>query len=243
VKTNKRFLKKKILKIKYLEQEYNDSLEIYLYAKKEFEIVVRELHYNLNLSQDIFSNKNASKPSDGSATSNQVSSEEHCDSDLTSFQKENTKQPAWVKKVFRKIVRITHPDKLPAGLGIEIRENLVSSYQNATEAVDRSDYIKLIVVADDLKLDLSNIKIENSEIFSEREARFKKKIDEIQKSVFWVWANSPSEKKDAIVQEFLKSQGWTSSATIRNRDRPPGQHPGKNISWARKLSLKNGDEK
>ena len=45
----KRILKKQILRLQYLETEYEDCLEIHDEAKREFESAVRKLHYDLNV--------------------------------------------------------------------------------------------------------------------------------------------------------------------------------------------------
>ena len=131
MKTSKRFLKKKILKIKYLEQEYDDSFETYQYAKNEFERVVRELHYNLNLPQDIFNQTDSSSTSTSDQNKDSLSESTSLPGEemISQSQKKGKKHPEWVKKVFRKIVRITHPDKLPKDLNSDIRNSFIENYQ------------------------------------------------------------------------------------------------------------------
>jgi hypothetical protein len=98
------------------------------------------------------------------------------------------------------------------------------------------------MIANDLNMDLRNIEIKDFRTFREKETELQEKIKKVKSSMFWSWAISTSEQKDKIMQEFLKSKGWTSPAALRKKSRK-GKHPGKSIGWARTSSLKKEDEK
>tara|TARA_R110001599_G_scaffold200855_1_gene397657 strand:- start:125 stop:541 length:417 start_codon:yes stop_codon:yes gene_type:complete len=137
---------------------------------------------------------------------------------------------------------MTHPDKLSDDLAVDDKERLAEKYQLVKEAIDKGDFAKIAMIANSLNIDLTTVEISDFSKFKQKETSLQEAIKKIKNSIFWVWGTSTQEQKDRIVQEFLKSKGWTSKKAMRKKSRK-GKHPGKSIGWARKLSLKKDDEK
>ena len=103
-----------------------------------------------------------------------------------------------------------------------------------------SDFSEIILIASDLGIDLCSLDESYIEVFNSKIKKMHESISKIKCSIYWVWKYASDEKKDAIIQEFIKSRGWTSSEAMRKKSRSgSAQHPGKSIAWARKLSIKD----
>jgi len=237
-------IKKYLFKLRYLEEEYKECKEIHDESKIEFESQVRQAHYNLNvfdkdLDKDrtlpVSQEKKSATLEEKDKQENQSNKEEI---EVLDFSKSlDIKHPVWAKKVFRKIATLTHPDKIPENLDKDIKKKFNSAYILSKPALETRDYVKLIMIASDLGIDISDIRIDNFEKFKNKEASLQKDIAGIKSSMFWSWAHSTENQKKEIIQEFLKSRGWTSAAAQRNKSRKgSGVHPGKSIAWARTAS-------
>ena len=226
-----RILKKQILRLQYLETEYEECLEIHDESKKEFENAIRNLHHKLNVFDEDLDGKGTPKKT------NHLSNEASAQNIEPVEETQRNKVPAWAKKLFRQAVKLTHPDKLPDNLDSAMRVKLQSLYQDVKEAMDAYDFVKIALVAQDLNIDLKDVDAEDFNLFRKKEIVLQEQIKKIKMSMFWKWSISTDEQKDQIIQEFLKSKGWTSPQAARKKSRK-GKHPGQSISWARTKSLK-----
>ena len=241
---SKRSLKKHILKLRYLEEEHYECIEIHDKAKAEFEKTIRELHYSLNIfDEHLDDTRSQNLPDDNSCKQKgNDASENEEDENILPAKKKNQPLP-WAKKIFRKIVMLTHPDKTPIDLDENMKKKFRKIYEDAKISIDKCDYAKLIMVADDLDIDVQNIKLDDLNIFKEKEKNLQGEIKKIRSSIFWVWAHASDDQKNNIMQEFLKSRGWTSGQSLRKRSRSgPGVHPGKSLTWARKGASKENED-
>jgi len=220
-------LKKILLKIRYLEEEYSDCLDIFNKAKVEIMGVIRQTHSDLNVfDKDIDGKFYQVKPL-----------EETDDSD-------RREPPRWAKKLFRKIAMITHPDKIPDTLSESVKDKFLVMYQKSKVSIDDGDYVSLIMIASDLNINISSSKINNSKMFDDKQRDIEKKISELKRSVEWIWFHSSDEKRGEILREFINQRGWTSKEATRKKSRSgPGNHPGKSLSWARsKINIVNKND-
>jgi hypothetical protein len=220
-------IKKTLLKIRYLEEEYSDCLDIFNKAKVEIAGVIRQTHSDLNVfDKDIDSKFCQVKHLEDSDDSDRID------------------PPRWAKKLFRKIVMITHPDKIPDTLSESVRDKFLEMYQKSKVSIDDGDYVSLIMIASDLNIDLSSSKIDDQKMFDDKQREIEKKISEIKRSVEWIWFYSSGEKRGEILREFINQRGWTSKESGRKKSRGgPGNHPGKSLSWARsKINIVNKED-
>ena len=237
--------KRTLLLIKYLEEEYRECREICDTARLEFELEIRKLHHDINVFDESLdavttppgfynSSQAHESKSDADKEKDPVSSE--CDQQ----NKREHSHPPWVKKLFKKIVFLTHPDKLPNGLSTTVKNSLLEMYQLTKEAMDIEDYVSVAIIANDL--DVKPIEIDKNDIhiFKKKENTIKSEIKAYKMSIFWSWAHSTDDQKKHVINEFLRSRGWTSAENMRKKSKKgPGVHPGKSISWVRKLGKKS----
>lgn len=107
-----------------------------------------------------------------------------------------------IKKLYRKIVTKTHPDKL-IGVEEDVKLKLTNLFELAVEAVENKDLLQLISVADELGI--PNITIDETHIpiikhkVSILDDRLKKSKD----STVYVWYSSDEETKKNILEKYL----------------------------------------
>ena len=101
-----------------------------------------------------------------------------------------------IKKIYREIVKQTHPDKVNS-------EVLNNYYLDATRAYDLNDVLELYIICEKLDIDteISNLELE---LFDKLIEIKKSEIRRIEESFIWVWINSKSEEeKQKIVDRFI----------------------------------------
>lgn len=102
-----------------------------------------------------------------------------------------------VKKIYREIVKLTHPDRTNS-------EELVETYRKATKAADNYDILELYQISVDLKIpiELDNEDLETLIFLIDKKREQLKKIDG---SFIWLWFTSETEEeKENIVEMFVK---------------------------------------
>ena len=111
-----------------------------------------------------------------------------------------------VKNVFKKIAQKTHPDKL-------IKEDTLSStykekvdmYKEALGSVENRDWSRVIEIAMELGIDVSDIKKDDSDYLHESTKALIEKIKELKSTYAWVWYHA--ENKENAKQMILQSLG------------------------------------
>jgi hypothetical protein len=106
-----------------------------------------------------------------------------------------------VKKIFREIVKITHPDK---NIGKNNRNELNDIYIKAKIAYEDSNIYDLLVICDKLSIrwviDISEKKMLEDNLEIKRN-----KIKSIESSYIWLWIKAESvEEKYKIVNLFIE---------------------------------------
>jgi len=105
-----------------------------------------------------------------------------------------------IKDIFRKIAKLTHPDKTNS-------DKLINHYINAKKYCEQNNLFELylICVQLDIVFDLSDFKIEELIITIKNK---KNELINLEKSYLWLWVNSNSEEdKDNIVKLFILNNG------------------------------------
>jgi pyruvate/2-oxoglutarate dehydrogenase complex dihydrolipoamide acyltransferase (E2) component len=108
---------------------------------------------------------------------------------------ENTK--VRIKKIYRNIVKLTHPDKVES-------EELNDLYIQATQAYEAYDIFELCFISKKLnikvKLSLDETKTLNELIDSK-----KNDIKKIESSFIWLWINAPdNNEQNNLVDRFIE---------------------------------------
>ena len=100
-----------------------------------------------------------------------------------------------IKKLFREIVKKTHPDKTKS-------EDLIDIYIKSKEAYESNDILKLAYYANkvDINVELSDMEIQ---LLNDLIIYKKEELSEIEKSWLWKWYKANTEtEKDIIIKMF-----------------------------------------
>ncbi|MBC8428315.1 hypothetical protein H8D04_00385 [bacterium] len=113
-----------------------------------------------------------------------------------------------VNVVFKQIAKKTHPDKLGNKNISQVEyEELVDLYKEALGSVENKDWSKVMEIAMELGIDISNIKKDDSEYLEESVSKLTEKINELKGTYAWQWKDTPDENKEIVKERMLKSLG------------------------------------
>ena len=102
-----------------------------------------------------------------------------------------------VKKIYREIVKITHPDRTNS-------KDLVEFYIKATIAADNFNILDLFRICIELKIQIE-LDMEDVDVLNFLIKNKKDEIEKIEVSFIWLWLNTKTEEeKDKIVEMFIK---------------------------------------
>lgn len=109
------------------------------------------------------------------------------------------------KKLFRKIVSKTHPDRLSKDLSKSEKEKARELYETAVEAYNEGEITPLIFAAVKLGLDVSPFK-ENIKEIEETCEILQKRIDQIQATSAWYYAYvlKGEKEKEKFINDFVE---------------------------------------
>jgi hypothetical protein len=206
-------MKKKVkkLELKKLIQEYNYLLtdetykqEVIYETKSDFLKEVHNKRVDLGLIKDEpytpendNNNNKKEEESKGGEGSEAEDNKQNSNSEdeITNDSNKKEKSPK-VKKIYREIVKKTHPDK-------DKTEKYIDLYKEATSAYEKNDIVALIFICS--KLDIE-IDLEEDDIGSITLAikEKKKELQNIEMSYLWLWYNSKTqEQRDKVVELFI----------------------------------------
>jgi hypothetical protein len=190
--------KKKSLKLKaeYLKLELEEKIEETAKYEKEFmdEILKLELE---DLQEETPSNKQKTN----SATVD-VLDESSAESEKELEEQDKVEEkPEEIKKLWKQIALLTHPDR--SGNDPE----KVDKYKRAAAAWDDKNYAEIISIAEELGIDLPEDTIVDLHILENFINDLQGKIKENESSILRAWATAPQNKKEKILDLYLKSKG------------------------------------
>ena len=104
-----------------------------------------------------------------------------------------------VKKLYRKIVEVAHPDK---------DENKVEEFRTATEAYKKQNLGTLIEIAVSLNLEIQELSKESLELLEDNVTKVEEKLKRLKESTAWFWYNTENdEQKNQLALFILKQKG------------------------------------
>jgi hypothetical protein len=108
---------------------------------------------------------------------------------------ENTK--VRIKKIYRNIVKVTHPDKVDS-------EELRELYMEATEAYEAYNIFELCLISKKLNIKVK-LSLEETKTLNELIESKKDEIKKIESSFIWLWLIAPNENdKNELVDRFIE---------------------------------------
>ena len=113
-----------------------------------------------------------------------------------------------VNIVFKKIAQKTHPDKL-------VKEDTLSStykekvdmYKEALGSVENKDWSRVIEIAMELGIDVSDVKNDDSDYLNESVKRLTEKIKQLKSTYAWKWGNTPDQEREIMKGMILQFLG------------------------------------
>ena len=115
----------------------------------------------------------------------------------------NDKQSSEVKKVYRKIVSKTHPDKLEQLPNNTIKKKLIKHYKKAVEHYNNNNVVGLFDLADELDIKLPEIDESYIERMETETKSLKDKIQRYKDSNAWIWYHSTGEMAENIMNQIV----------------------------------------
>ena len=124
----------------------------------------------------------------------------------TSQQKENSdikiNAPAKYKKLFRKIVSNTHPDKLDKDMDEKNKETYKEVYEESVEGYQSENYAPLLLNAMKLGIDLGDEFNDEIKMIEDIIKEKKKSIGNMKKTYAWIYYNELEDEKEK--EEYIK---------------------------------------
>lgn len=123
-----------------------------------------------------------------------------------SSKKNNLKKSAWIKKIYRKIVASTHPDKF-SNFSIKVlKEKYLKIYRKTINSWANDEDDQILICAYE-----TDIIVENPEalpILKEGIAKKKKRNEDIKRLLAYQWYHIPVHNRPAVLEEYLKELGY-----------------------------------
>jgi len=197
--------------------EYKLAFEQELQVKKEFEEGSNDLNYRLSFFRNKLIKDNTSSqeqisnfdkifmPNNENIDNNIDCKIEKHRNDQNSFIKQ-TSIESWLKKAYRQIAKLTHPDMLIGIKSEKIIKKFSKYYAIAQNAYEKNIPPDIIMVASEL-----DVVIDNATIKKEIKEPLKKKIKsilDIKSKIGWQWHHVPEVNKDAELKKILASMGF-----------------------------------
>jgi hypothetical protein len=114
-------------------------------------------------------------------------------------QKQDKVKPSKkTKEIYRKVANISHPDKTQ-----DKEPELTEKFTKASAAMNEGNYQELYDIAEDLGVDMGPPTEEQIKAIEDQITKEDYKTQEIQKTVAWVWYNTPDEEKELCLMRFL----------------------------------------
>jgi hypothetical protein len=204
---------------RYSREEYSHHKDVFERGKIEMLSALKHVRVDPNSPQKAASNEHEPKARNEDPVT-----------DIGEELKDAAASDADLRKLYRRIVHETHPDKIAiSGLGQKEIDRRMGFYKLATEAANKQNEDILVEVALDLEIDtgLDEARIANS--LRNRSQFFTKEINQIKDSVEWFWVHATEEAKTKIIKEICNRNGWlyvTDEDIIKCVRFATGVHPG-----------------
>jgi len=103
-----------------------------------------------------------------------------------------------IKSLYRKIVKITHPDKID-------HKEINDIYIEASIAYEENDIIGIYKICENLHIEYE-IDISDIELIKENIKILKERISFIENTHTWIWQNEDEKNKDKIILNYIRKQ-------------------------------------
>jgi hypothetical protein len=184
---------------KLVDLQINKLIQEYSYLKSDEELKKELINIKQKDFLDLVNNKlNELNPQDSNHEdiSKQESKNKKIEPKIDiSGISENTK--VRIKKIYRNIVKVTHPDKVDS-------DELKELYMEATEAYEAYNIFELCFISKKLNIKVK-LSLEETKTLNELINSKKDEIKKIESSFIWLWLIAPNENdKNELVDRFIE---------------------------------------
>jgi len=110
-----------------------------------------------------------------------------------------------VKKLYRQIVTLTHPDKLKTEDLTQIEES-TELFNKATTAYNDGDLIELLKIANILKINDFEINESHLDLLKNRLKKLQTYVDSQKNSPIYAWYTGDDQAKNFILKNFMQNR-------------------------------------
>jgi hypothetical protein len=114
--------------------------------------------------------------------------------------------PKWAKKLYKKIVAVTHPDKTRSIPSSHLIEKLTKQYLVTTVAYENKEYCDLLMIGYDLGFDVPEKQIEN--LIVPKLHGLDRNIKNQKSNVGYQWYHIAEDIKEIFLEDFLSKMGF-----------------------------------
>lgn len=175
-----RIFKRLIREYEFLLEDYEDVAEIHKQANVEMSSELNKVK-----PKDVFEADYLEVESD----TEELKEPNHNDKDL--------------KKLFRKIVFVCHPDKVKAEADERRRSELAGYYNQAVNAHDDGNWALMVVIAVKLEIELPNEAEAQIDKIQEDTNKLREKINTITRSYVWEWYQAEERKRKEMLDTYI----------------------------------------
>jgi hypothetical protein len=203
---NKINIKKILHKIQYLKEEKDDVTSLLEEYTHLFLKEVRATNYESEKMNELYGRY---------LESGDQNLEKHRESPLENSSDKNNKDnkeetgarlPDCIKKIYKKIVIIVHPDKYySSNITDEKKNEYLDIYKKVSSAADECDIIEILCAALALKVDISNIDLKTIESIEDACKEIEGFIVDAKNTYSWAWATTEEmQHKNHIINSFIE---------------------------------------
>jgi hypothetical protein len=112
-----------------------------------------------------------------------------------------------LKKLYKRIALITHPDRHPEYLSKDKRKEMIDIYNRSSNAIRENDLFSLLDAASELYLDLPKLEKKDIKNIKKKCSELEKNIKEMKNTYPWVWGEQEHPaRKECIINSFIDSR-------------------------------------
>lgn len=191
---------KKLLKeLEFIQSDYNYRLEIVNEADTEFIKSLNSFLETRPVLKDLFDKKINARLNDIFKQKKQEVDKIQSESESYEFETKSDElietKNSKLKKLYREIVKLTHPDKISS-------HKLNEIYIKATKAYNQNDIIETYCLCVELNIDFEIDESERVKI-NEKIDELKNRIVFMETTLTWKWFKSEEIEKERILVEYL----------------------------------------
>jgi hypothetical protein len=190
-------LKRMLKELDFYESDYEYKNEIVMQAEMDFIKKVNDFLVQNPELKTLFDEKIQKRLDDNIKKKSEE--EELNDVEIKEEEEETKFRSPKMKKLYREIVKKTHPDK--------IRDKKLNEvYIKASKYYNDADLLSIYKICSDLHI-YYEVDIEDNEYVKEKIVSVKDKINFIQATYTWKWHFTESDAdKNSIILEYIKGQ-------------------------------------